>query len=69
MGDKVSSKDVFRGQGGKGVLEGLLQGSRMLGASIASLSNDRLLKTFKGFTRECTLKSSTVTQRDPGRIE
>ena len=52
---------------GKGFLEGRLQEQRMLGASAATPSNDRLLGGFggKGFTRERALKSSTKTQRDP----
>ena len=36
----------------KGVLGGLLQGTRVLGTSAASLSNDRLRKTFQGFDKE-----------------
>ena len=52
------------------ILEGLLQGTWMLGASAVSLSNDRLHKTFQGGLQgERTLKSSTTTQRDPGRTE
>ena len=52
---------------GKGFLEGCLQEQRMLGASAATPSNDRLLREFRdeGFTRERALKSSTKTQRDP----
>ena len=52
---------------GKGFLEGCLQEQRMLGASAATSSNDRLLREFRdeGFTRERALKSSTKTQRDP----
>ena len=49
------------------ILEGLLQGTYALGASAASLSNYRLHKTFQGsLCKERTLKSSTMTQRDPG---
>ena len=69
MDDKVPSKGVFGGQRNKEVLEGLLQESWVLGASTAGLSNDRLLKTFKGLQEERTLKSSTATRRDPGRTE
>ena len=36
-----------------------------LGASSASLSNDRLHKTYQGVYKERTLKSSMKTQRDP----
>ena len=35
----------------QGILEGLLQGTRGLGASAASLSNNRLHKMFQGITR------------------
>ena len=59
----------LQGTRGRGGFEGLLQRAEVLGASAASLSNDRLRKTFQGFTKERTLKSSTVTQRDPGRTE
>ena len=62
---RASSKDK-----GQGILEGLLQGMQVLGASAASLSNSRLHKTLLGLLQgERTLKSSTATQRDPGRTE
>ena len=69
MNDKVPPKGVFGGQRSKGILEGLLQDPWVLGASTASLSNNRLLKTFKGLQEERTLRSSTATQRNPGRTE
>ena len=50
---------------GQGSLKGFFKGRR-LGASAASLSNDRLRKMFQGLYKERTLKSSTTTQRDPG---
>ena len=51
----------------RGFLEGRLQESRMLGASAATPSNDRLLREFEDevLTRERTLESSAKTQRDP----
>ena len=49
----------------QGSLKGFFKGRR-LGASTASLSNNRLRKTFQGLYKERTLKSSTETQRDPG---
>ena len=44
-------------------LEGLLQESRMLGASTTTPGNEQLLKEFQGqgFSREHALKSSTET--------
>ena len=51
---------------GTRVLEGLLQEGRRLGASSASLSNDRLCKMTQGFIQRAYLKSSTKTLRVPG---
>ena len=44
---RFSRRASLRGKG-LGFLEGLLQGAKVLGASAASPSNDRLHKTFKG---------------------
>ena len=51
---------------GRGILEGHLQGARMLGASSATLSNSRLHQRFKGLYKEHTLQSSARTLRNPG---
>ena len=47
---------------GQGILEGRLQGTQVLGASSATLSNDRL---HEGNNKEHTLKSSVKTLRSP----
>ena len=66
---RVSSKGVFEEQEGEGVFEGLLQRTRMLGASTAVLAIVGCVRRFKRFSRERTLKSSTMTRRNPGRTE
>ena len=50
---------------GQGILKGRLQGTRMLGASSATLSNSRLRKRFKDLYKERTLESSVRTLRNP----
>ena len=52
-------------QGVREILEGCLQGTRMLGASSATLSNSRLCKRFKDLYKERTLESSARTLRNP----
>ena len=69
-GDKVSSKGVFGGQRGKGFLKGFFKSCRCWGLPQQVLATIGCVRRYKGvFTKEHTLKSSTTTQRDPGRIE
>ena len=49
MSNKDSLKGVFKGQGGAGALKGFFKGAEVLGASAASLSNERLRETVQGF--------------------
>ena len=51
---------------GQRILEGLLQGTRVLGSSTAALSNNRLrLEVQGGLYEEHTLESSAKTLRSP----
>ena len=50
---------------GQGILEGLLQGAKGWGLPQQVLATIGCVRRFKGGYKECTLKSSTETQRDP----
>ena len=55
--DSGRGKRRLKDDEGTRVLEGLLQGMRVLGVSAAALSNDRLRKRFtRGYTRSAHLR-------------